>query len=97
MALIVWSGGQSGICPGWLADIHWGEAGVLNIEEGQYSPSGICTMDYNPYRMVLAIDRDQLPPAEELPTEEVQGIPDGLVVRYGDLKKHLTGISYEEY
>ena len=54
-------------------------------------------MNYNPDRMVLAIDRDQLPPAEELPTEEVNGIPDGLVVRYGDMKNPLTDHLYEEY
>jgi hypothetical protein len=30
-----------------------------------------CTADYRPYRLVLAVDRDRLPPISELPTTRV--------------------------
>jgi hypothetical protein len=40
-------------------------------------PSGACTDDYNPYRMLLAVDRTRVPAAEVLPSEDVEGVPEG--------------------
>ncbi len=83
-AVVVWSSGESSGCPGWLADIRWsGEA--LEVERESYSRSGVCTLDYRPYRMIMAIDRDKLPPGEALPTDQVIGVPRGLVLHYGEL------------
>lgn len=80
----MWHSGESGSCPGWLAGIDSGD-GSVTIELGEYSPHDVCTEDYNPYRMVLALDRDVLPEEEQLPTEDVvigETIDDGRVTAY---------------
>lgn len=84
--LIVWHSGESGSCPAWLAGIDTVNGSVI-IERGEHSPGDACTDDYNPYRMVLAVDRDQLPEVDQLPTEDVSiddSIIDGRVVAYPD-------------
>lgn len=68
-ALIVWSSGQSGICPGWLEDVTTSEEQIVTVRTGVHAPGNACTDDYNPYRMVLAVSRDRLPAAEDLPAE----------------------------
>ena len=68
--LVVFSGGQSGGCPGWLRDVSV-EGGTVHLEEGRYVPGNGCPDDYNAYRVVLAVDRDELPAADALPTEDV--------------------------
>lgn len=55
--VVVWHSGESGSCPTWLAGIDTVD-GSVTIERDQYSPDDACTDDYNPYRMVLAVDRD---------------------------------------
>lgn len=88
--VLVWSSGQSGSCPGWLAGVAIGDDGTVEIrrrdtsmraDPGEDRPTA-CTEDYNAYRMVVAVDRDRLPVEADLPSEEVRGIPDGLVTTY---------------
>ena len=68
--LVVYSSGQSGACPGWVADIAVDDR-TVEVTEGRHMPGDGCTDDYNAYRLVLAVDRDRLPPLEDLPTEQV--------------------------
>jgi hypothetical protein len=79
--VVVWSSGQSGSCPGWLADIRM-ENGTVHLERG--ATDQMCTDDFNPYRMLLAVDRDRLPAEEDLPHGDIDGVPDGEVTRYPD-------------
>ena len=65
-ALVVYSSGQSGACPGWLADLSVG-GDVLAVEETEYVPGDGCTDDFDAYRLVLAVDREKLPAADRLP------------------------------
>lgn len=85
--VVVWHSGESGSCPTWLADIDTVD-GSVTIERDQYSPDDVCTDDYNPYRMVLAVDQDRLPELDELPTEDISIdeaiIDQGRVVAYPD-------------
>lgn len=78
-AVVVWSSGESGSCPGWLSDIDHAEVAVVVEREAS---GGMCTDDYNPYRMVLAVDRERLPPPEDLSSAELDGVPDGVVRAY---------------
>ncbi|MGY1856726.1 hypothetical protein [Modestobacter sp. SYSU DS0290] len=68
--LVVLSGGQSGVCPGWLGDVSVAD-GEVNLEERRHVPGNGCTEEYAPYRLVLAVDRDSVPAADALPTERV--------------------------
>lgn len=69
-AVVVWSSGESGVCPGWLADID-SEGATVHIETEEHIPGNGCTDDYNPYAMVVAVPRDRLPDPSLLPTAEV--------------------------
>ncbi|QBI21303.1 hypothetical protein ER308_18155 [Egibacter rhizosphaerae] len=80
-ALLVWSSGESGSCPGWLADVATDGDGDLEVTRDSFG-AGACTDDYNPYRMVLAVDRDRLPDPEALPGELVGDVPDGVADAY---------------
>jgi hypothetical protein len=82
--LVVYSSGESGSCPGWLADVSTTN-GTVQLTSGAYVPDEACTDDYNAYRLVLAVDRDRLPVAAELPTEQARfdgGGVDVLVAAY---------------
>lgn len=68
-AIVVWSSGQSGSCPGWLADIRTGADGTVELETG--GDMGACTADYHAYRMLLAVERDRLPGPDKLPVTTV--------------------------
>jgi hypothetical protein len=87
-ALVVWSSGESGTCPAWLFDVRARDDGAVDIEQRDITSlveeDVMCTMDYRPYRMVLAVDRDRLPDLTGLPTEDVHGVPDGRVSAYPD-------------
>lgn len=76
----VYSAGRSGSCPEWVADVSTGGEGVT---VGTEVPSrGACTDDFNPYRTVLAIERDLLPSVDQLPTALDRGydaVPDAVV------------------
>ncbi|GGI03397.1 hypothetical protein [Egicoccus halophilus] len=78
--LVVWSSGESGSCPDYLADLSTVDGDVVTVERAS-AGAGACTDDYNPYRLVLAVDRDRLPPVDELPASLV-GVPDGQAVAY---------------
>jgi hypothetical protein len=68
-ALVVWSSGQSGSCPEWLADVRTRDDGGIEVRTRQRG--GACTDDYNRYRMVLAVSLSRLPGVEALPTSDV--------------------------
>lgn len=71
-AIVVWSSGQSGSCPGWLADIRTGADGTVELETGVDMRGGnACTDDYHQYRMVLAVERSRLPDPDQLPVTTV--------------------------
>lgn len=86
--VVVWSSGESSSCPGWLAAIQTDAAGTVRVERDDTSGMfGACTEDYNPYRMILAVDRERLPAPDMLPSADVTGVPDapgagGLVTAY---------------
>jgi hypothetical protein len=84
--VVVYSSAQSGSCPGWLVDATYA-AGTLVMTETSAIPEGSngCNDSRVPYRLVLAVDRGKLPPAEDLPVDRVQvddRDADGLVTRY---------------
>jgi len=79
-AMVVYSSGQSGTCPGWLTGIEVTELGIVQLTTTfttatfttvQGERVGECTADYRAYRIVLSIDRDLLPPISGLPTTRV--------------------------
>jgi hypothetical protein len=73
--VVVWSAGRSGSCPEWISDVVV-EDGSVRVAAA--SPSqGACTADYDPYRAVLAVERDRLPAAEDLPLPVNEGFPEG--------------------
>lgn len=66
-AVAVWSGGQSGSCPGWLAQVRLAEATRVVVTEDLDSGTGnACSSDRNVYRTVVVIERDQLPSEQSL-------------------------------
>lgn len=77
--VVVWSSGESGSCPGWLGSIDSAD-GTIHVERDATGEE--CMGDYNPYRLVLAVDRDRLPSADELPASRLEGVPDGEVRTY---------------
>lgn len=83
-ALVVWSSGESGTCPEWIADLYTTDDGTVAVELGATSSTGVCTRDYRAYRMMLAVDRDRLPDRTDLPTDKIIGVPDGVVRVYPD-------------
>ncbi len=86
--LVVYSSGESGTCPAWVTDLATAEGRVAVTLDSTAEPGGACTDDFRPYRLVLAVDRDRLPPLSELPVDRID-VPsanltgvDGRVVRY---------------
>jgi hypothetical protein len=78
--LVVYSSGQSATCPGWLTGVEVTGLGTVQLTTTLTTAMfttvhgkrvGECTADYRPYRLVLSIDRDRLPPISELPTTRV--------------------------
>ena len=81
----LWSSGESGSCPGWVSDVTTRAGGDVVVTRAEDLQGGNgCTADYNPYRTVIVIDRENLPEASALG----RGIVDGsaplsaLVVEY---------------
>jgi outer membrane protein assembly factor BamB len=77
--VVVWSSGESGSCPEYVASIDTSGRDIRVRTDGGF---GVCTSDYNPYRMVVAVDRDRLPAQEELETARLTDVPDGEVRTY---------------
>ena len=65
-ALVVYSSGQSGSCPGWVADLSH-DRDVLVVRETEHVAGDGCNDSFAPYHLVLAVDRDKLPAAGDLP------------------------------
>ncbi len=68
--VVVLSSGESSTCPVWVEDLSTVDdhlevmlASVAPADQG-------CTDDYQPYRLVLAVDRDRLP-VDALPIERI--------------------------
>lgn len=77
--LALWSGGQSGGCPGWVDDVHLDDAGVVVVSERLASRAPVasdgsytCSSDWNSYRTVIVIDRAALPGADEIATVQAK-------------------------
>lgn len=67
--LALYSSGQSGSCPGWVEDVSTSGDGTVEVSTVQDLRGGDgCTDDYNPYRVVLALDREDVPSADALGT-----------------------------
>ncbi len=80
-AVVVWSAGESGSCPEWVADLRTDADGTVHLDlDSAGGPA--CTADYNPYRMVLAVDRDRLPDPSALPTDDVADLREARVTPY---------------
>lgn len=63
----LYSSGQSGSCPGWVDDIETGDDGTVALTRAQDLQGGDgCTDDYNAFRVVLAIDRADVPAQDAL-------------------------------
>jgi hypothetical protein len=66
-AVALWSGGQSGSCPGWLSRVRLAEtAHVVVSEDFDTGVGDACSTDRNAYRTVVVIERDQLPTEQSL-------------------------------
>jgi hypothetical protein len=63
----VWSAGRSGSCPEWVDGITTADDGV--VVSTAVPTAGGCTDDFNPYRTIIAVERDLLPPADQLPAD----------------------------
>lgn len=78
----VWSSGESGSCPTWLTGLRTTDEGVVPEEFTGYDA---CTGDYNPYRLVIAVPREDLPAKDELPVPIVHP---GLVIDPGQVRPY---------
>ena len=64
----VWSSTHPS-CPYWLKEFETTEDGIRAVEESTAEPEEVCSDIAIAYRMIVAIDRDELPPLDELPAE----------------------------
>lgn len=67
-AVALWSGGESGSCPGWVSDVAL-EDGVVVVTQDADAPRG-CSDDYRPFRVLVVVDRSDLPEASALATTQ---------------------------
>lgn len=68
-ALVVFSSGGSGSCPPWVTDlVTEGERLEVTLDR---QAATACTDDFNPYRLLLAVDRDRLPAPEGPPITRI--------------------------
>ncbi|MHA3948765.1 hypothetical protein [Cellulomonas bogoriensis] len=69
--LALYSAGQSGSCPQWPVSVTTSD-GVVQVEVTEDLQGGDgCTDDYNPYRALVVVDRDEVPPVDEI--DDAQG------------------------
>ena len=64
-AVVLWSSGESGSCPSWFGGVRTEDDVVRVTTAGE---GGTCTADYQPYQVLVAVDRDDVPPPDELPS-----------------------------
>ncbi len=77
--LVVYSSGQSSSCPGWVDDLSFTEGRIEVALTTTAGPGQPCTDDFQPYRLVLAVDSDVLPSSSQLPVERIDVVSDNLV------------------
>lgn len=65
--LAVWSAGRSGSCPEWVREISTHDDGV--VVTTAVPTAGGCTDDLNYYRTIIAVERELLPPEDQLPAD----------------------------
>lgn len=85
-ALVVVSSGESGTCPVWVEDLRFLDDRVevdLDTAGGE-----ACTDDFNPYRLVLAVDRDRLPSTDDLPFTTIDVPSENLVDVEGQMVRY---------
>jgi len=62
----LYSGGESGSCPRWVGEIGTRSGTVAIVSDDAIAPDQLCTADFRRYRVVVAIDRDAVPPVGAL-------------------------------
>jgi len=68
----LYSSGQSGSCPGWLRSVRTDDEGTVVITTTQDLQGGDgCTDDYRAYRVLVAIDRADVPSADAVEAARV--------------------------
>lgn len=85
-ALVVVSSGESGSCPVWVADLRV-LADRVEVDLGSVDQQA-CTDDVNPYRLVLAMDRDLLPSSDDLPLTTVDVPSENLTDVEGEMVRY---------
>lgn len=78
----LWSAGESGSCPEWLASVTTSGAGEVSVRTGHDGDT--CTADYVFYSEVVVLDRSAVPPADALPaTATMNGSATAGVLAFG--------------
>lgn len=74
--VVLYSSGQSGSCPGWVEAVDHRDDGTVDVTRAEDLRGGEgCTDDYNPFRVVVVVDHDDVPAQADLP--DVTGTVDG--------------------
>ena len=68
--VVVLSSGESSTCPVWVDDLSAIDERIEVMLASAADADQGCTDDYQPYRLVLAVDRDRLP-VDALPIERI--------------------------
>lgn len=82
----LFSDGESSSCPGWVDRVGEvdGDVDILRVED--MGGGDGCLSDHGAYRVVIVIDRDDVPDADALSTARVRfdgrEVPDGVVREY---------------
>lgn len=71
-AVALWSSGESGSCPGWVSGVSIDGGYVVVTEDTDSGFSGACSSDYNPYRVLVAVDRADLPEPDAVATTKIR-------------------------
>lgn len=83
----LYSSGQSGSCPAWVGDVTTDSDGVVTVTRAEDLQGGDgCTDDYNPFRVVIVIDRADVPSQDALGS--ARGTVDGNDVLGLDLAEY---------
>lgn len=79
--LVVWTSGESGTCPAWMTDLDTVD-GTIEVS-GSALGGPFCTADNQPFRLLVAVDRDRLPDVADVASTRLGG-HDGDVRLYPD-------------
>ncbi|WP_146211103.1 hypothetical protein [Quadrisphaera granulorum] len=71
-AVAVWSSGESGSCPARVSDVELDSGYLVVTEDDDSDIGGACTADYNSYRVLVVVDRADLPEPDALATTGVR-------------------------